>query len=214
MAVTFTSYGLFVLRTKFGLKLIKLEHIRRRIREQVMKRLIVRLEAALLLSSIILTSTACNSGGLPASNTANTAPASAGNTTAPTNAVVAHRFTADELDELFARIALYPDPLLAQIIPASTFVEQLKEAQGTLKGSTVDSQIDDQPWDVSVKSVAHYPQVLKMMTDDEDWTTSVGQAYVLQPEDVGSSIQRLRAEAMDVGNLMTTPQQEIVDNGE
>jgi hypothetical protein len=179
-----------------------------------MNRFIIQVEATLLLASIVITSTACNSTGTPANTATNSASANAVNTAAPVNATTAERFSEDELDELFARIALYPDPLIAQIIPASTFVEQLSEAQGTLKGSADDALIDNQNWDVSVKSVAHYPQVLKMMTDDQDWTTSVGQAYVMQPDDVGNSIQRLRADAMDVGNLVTTPQQEIVENGE
>lgn len=179
-----------------------------------MKRLITQVEAALLLASIIITTSACG-GGTPANTAAtNAEPANtstnATDTAAPGEAT---RFTADELDELLARVALYPDPILAQLIPASTFVDQLKEARGTLNGSTDDAQIENQPWDVSVKSVAHYPSVLNMMVENEDWTTSLGQAYVLQPEDVGASIQRLRADAMDVGNLFSGPQQEVVENG-
>jgi len=73
------------------------------------------------------------------------------------------RFSDEELDELLAPIALYPDPLLAQVVPASTFIDQLEEAQRTLGGSTDDNQIGNQNWDVSVKSVAHYPQILDRM---------------------------------------------------
>src|ERR1035438_9130009 len=74
--------------------------------------------------------------------------------------------------------------------------------------------IDAQSWDVSVKSVAHYPTVLNMMSDKLDWTTAVGQAYVSQSTDVTASIQRLRNMAHNQGNLVTTPQQEVnVDNG-
>lgn len=179
-----------------------------------MKRSIVQLETALLLACVIITSTACNSAGT--SNSASTATTNAANfsTNVDPSAPAAARFSDDELDELFARIALYPDPLLAQIIPAATFVDQLKEAQGALNGSAEDSKIDGQNWDVSVKSVAHYPPVLKMMTEDEGWTTSVGQAYVLQPDDVGKSIQRLRDQAYDAGNLITTPEQNVIETDE
>ncbi len=177
-----------------------------------MKTLMIRFETILILASILLTSIACNQGTAPANTAGTNAAANDANTATAASDVA--KFSDDELDELLARIALYPDPLLAQVIPAATFVDQLKDAQGTLNGSSDDAQIADRDWDVSVKSVAHYPGVLKMMVDDEPWTTSLGQAYVLQPEDVGTAIQRLRAQAMDVGNLETTPQQEIVENGE
>ncbi|MBC7898433.1 MAG: DUF3300 domain-containing protein [Saprospiraceae bacterium] len=175
----------------------------------------IRLEAALLAASIIITSTACGGGSAPA-NTAvsNAAPAATSSTDTAQAPVEVARFSDDELDGMLARIALFPDPLLAQIIPASTFVEQLKEAQGALGGSVDDGRIDNQSWDVSVKSVAHYPPVLKMLVDDEGWTANLGQAYVLQPEDVAKSIQRLRAEARDAGNLVSGPQMNVVEAGE
>jgi hypothetical protein len=123
-------------------------------------------------------------------------------------------FSNDELDELLAPIALYPDPLLAQVIPAATFIDQLEEAQRVLGGSSDDNLISEKTWDVSVKSVAHYPQILKMMVDKRDWTIAVGQAYVNQSTDVGAAIQRLRAEAKSAGSLVTTPQQEVISEGE
>ena len=124
-----------------------------------------------------------------------------------------NNFSDAELDELFSPIALYPDPLLAQVVPAATFVDQLEQAQRVLNGSSDDNLISQQNWDVSVKSVAHYPQVLKMMVDKSDWTTAVGQAYVNQSTDVGKSIQRLRAEAKTAGSLVTTSQQQVVVEG-
>ena len=124
-----------------------------------------------------------------------------------------NNFSDAELDELFSPIALYPDPLLAQVVPAATFVDQLEQAQRVLNGGSDDNLISQQDWDVSVKSVAHYPQVLKMMVDKHDWTTAVGQAYVNQSTDVGKSIQRLRAEAKAAGSLVTTPQQQVVVEG-
>jgi len=124
-----------------------------------------------------------------------------------------NNFSDAELDELFSPIALYPDPLLAQVVPAATFIDQLEQAQRVLNGSSDDNLIAQQDWDVSVKSVAHYPQVLKMMVDKHDWTTAVGQAYVYQSTDVGKSIQRLRAEAKSAGSLVTTSQQQVIVEG-
>jgi len=114
---------------------------------------------------------------------------------------------------MLAPIALYPDPLLAQMIPAATFFEQLEEAQRTLNGKTDDDLIANQNWEVSVKSVAHYPEVLQMMVEKQDRTIAIGQAYVTQPQDVSKSIQRLRAEAQAAGNLKTTKQQQVITEG-
>ena len=124
------------------------------------------------------------------------------------------RFSEAELDELLAPIALYPDPLLAQVVPAATFIDQLEEANRVLGGSSDDNAISGQQWDVSVKSVAHYPQILQMMVDKRDWTTALGQAYVNQSTDVGKSIQRLRAEAKEAGSLVSTPQQQVISEGQ
>lgn len=129
------------------------------------------------------------------------------------SAIVEQHFSDAELDELFSPIALYPDPLLAQVVPAATFVDQLVEAQRTLNGRPDDNAIAKYNWDVSVKSVAHYPQILQMMVEKQDWTTAVGQAYVYQSTDVGKSIQRLRAEAKAAGNLATTSQQQVITEG-
>jgi Protein of unknown function (DUF3300) len=124
------------------------------------------------------------------------------------------RYSDEELDELFAPIALYPDPLLAQVIPAATFIDELRDAQRQLGGRSDDNVIANQSWDVSVKSVAHYPQVLQRMVEKEDWTTAIGQAYVNQSTDVGKSIQRLRAEAKAAGNLVTTSQMQVISEGQ
>jgi len=124
------------------------------------------------------------------------------------------RYSDAELDELFAPIALYPDPLLAQVIPAATFIDELRDAQSQLGVRSDDNFIAEQSWDVSVKSVAHYPQVLQRMVENEDWTTAIGQAYVNQSTDVGKSIQRLRAEAKAAGNLVTTSQMQVISEGQ
>jgi hypothetical protein len=119
-------------------------------------------------------------------------------------------FTPEQLDNLLAPIALYPDPLLAQVLLAATFPDQIDEAARSLRAYS-HYDIDDGDWDVSVKAVAHYPAVLSMMADKIDWTTSIGQAYVNQSSDVMDAIQRLRRQARSFGNLVTTPQQEIVE---
>ena len=178
-----------------------------------MREQIVQIKVGLLILSLIAASISCNSNSQP-TNTAQAPSNTAANTAnqAPQQAPVqAIRFTPQELDEIMAPIALYPDPLLAQMLPAATFVDQLTEAQRTLNGRGDDSLIANQDWDVSVKSVAHYPPVLKTMTDDLDWTTTLGQAFITQPEDINRSIQRLRLQASDAGNLVTTPQQEVVE---
>ena len=117
--------------------------------------------------------------------------------------VMFQAFSEAEMDELLAPIALYPDPLLAQLLPASTFVDQIGEAQKTLNGKSDDNLIANQNWDVSVKSIAHYPSVLQMMNQKIDWTTALGQAYVTQAADVEKAIQRLRAQAKDAGTLVS-----------
>ena len=122
-------------------------------------------------------------------------------------------FSPEQLDNLLAPIALYPDPLLAQVLPAATFVDQVDEAARWMRAYNNTNAIDDQPWDVSVKAVAHYPSVLYMMSDQIDWTISLGQAYVYQSTDVMASIQRLRALAYSAGNLVTNQQQQVIVEG-
>ncbi|HXN07077.1 MAG TPA: DUF3300 domain-containing protein, partial [Nitrospiria bacterium] len=123
-------------------------------------------------------------------------------------------FSQDQLDNLLAPIALYPDPLLAQILIAATFVDQVDEAARWIRGNRNPGAIDYQPWDVSVKAVAHYPPIIQMMSDQLDWTTSVGQAYVYESSDVMTSIQRLRAQAYSLGNLISNGQQEVIVEGD
>ena len=119
--------------------------------------------------------------------------------------------SAEQMDNLLAPIALYPDPLLAQVFPSSTFVEQIDQAARWLRGNKNSSTgVDNQPWDVSVRSLAHYPQVVYMMSDKLDWTTALGQAYVNQSTEVLTSVQRLRARAKAAGYLVSTPQQVVI----
>src|SRR6185312_14017412 len=97
--------------------------------------------------------------------------------------------SAEQMDNLLAPIALYPDPLLAQVFPASTFVDQVEQAARYLRGNNNQvTGVDNQSWDVSVRSVAHYPQVVYMMSDKLDWTTALGQVYVNQSTEVLTSV--------------------------
>ena len=116
-------------------------------------------------------------------------------------------FSADDLDNLLAPIALYPDPLLAQLLPAATFVDQIIQASQWLRANNNPAGINNQPWDTSVKALAGFPDVLLKMSSNLDWTTALGQAYVSQFNDVSASIQRLRQEARTSGALVSTPQQ-------
>src|SRR5258708_6855261 len=106
-----------------------------------------------------------------------------------------------ELQELVAPIALYPDALVAQILAASTYPTQIVEAErwmqrnSKLKGEELAKQVDKQDWDPSVKAMAQFPSVLENMDKNLSWTSSLGEAYVSQPEDVTNAVQTLREEA-------------------
>ncbi|MCE0497165.1 MAG: DUF3300 domain-containing protein [Methylacidiphilales bacterium] len=118
-----------------------------------------------------------------------------------------------QLDQLLGPIALYPDPLIAEILPASTFPTQIVLADRYVTGGGDPSQFGQQPWDPTVQAMARYPTVLKWMDDNLGETTELGQAFLNQQPAVMASIQRLRAEASKLGNLQSTPQQQVTDDG-
>jgi hypothetical protein len=124
-------------------------------------------------------------------------------------------FTREELEKLLAPIALYPDPLLAQMLPASAYPVQIVQAQRWLDKNKAlvakndYSGIDNQNWDPAVKALARFPDVIKMMSADLDWATDLGDAEVNQPQDVAEVIQALRAKAEEAGTLKTTDQQTV-----
>jgi hypothetical protein len=121
--------------------------------------------------------------------------------------------SAAQLDQLLGPIALYPDPLIAEILPASTLPTQIVLADRYITGGGDPNQIGQQPWDASVQAVARYPSVLKWMDDNLNWTTQAGQAFLNQQSDVMNSIQRLRATASKLGNLQSSPQQQVIADG-
>jgi hypothetical protein len=137
----------------------------------------------------------------------------AGRAKAPTTTRVDYRsakYTQGELDQLVGPIALYPDPLLAQVLPASTFGDEIQDAAAFLRHKGGANLIDRQDWDTSVRSVAHYPTALYMMADRPDWTTALGQAYVDQPNDVMYAIQRMRGKSRNLGYLYPNDRQNVI----
>lgn len=121
------------------------------------------------------------------------------------------RRTPQELEQLLAPIALYPDALIAIILPASTAPADIVLAARTLRDNPDDrSQIEHRAWDESVKSLTNYPDVLKWMDDNLQWTKQVGEAFAVQSADVMQAVQRLRAQARANGTLVDTPQQQII----
>ena len=133
---------------------------------------------------------------------------------APPPAPEAQPHSSADLDQMLGPIALYPDPLIAQILPAATLPSEIVEADRYVSGGGDPNLIDQQPWDASVKALARYPNVLKWMDDNLAWTTALGQAFLIQQQDVMDSVQRLRAQAQALGNLQSTPQENVVaDNG-
>jgi uncharacterized membrane protein YgcG len=127
--------------------------------------------------------------------------------------------TPDQLQRLVAPIALYPDSLVAQILAASTFPEQVVEAdrwvQGhpDLTGETLGQAVDQQPWDPSVKALTAFPSVLGNMDKNLSWTSSLGDAYYNQQQEVMDAVQVMRQRAQEAGNLKTTPQQTVTTQG-
>lgn len=118
--------------------------------------------------------------------------------------------TAAELDQLLGPIALYPDALIALILPAATVPADVVLAVRYLQDANGLSQVENRAWDDSVKALTHYPEVLKWMDQNLTWTQQVGEAFRNQPDDVMTAVQRLRARAQTVGSLVDTPQQQVV----
>jgi Spy/CpxP family protein refolding chaperone len=122
----------------------------------------------------------------------------------------------EELDQVLAAIALYPDPLVSQILMASTYPLEIVQAdrwakQNTsLKGDTLTKALEAQDWDPSVKSLVNFPQVLTMMSEKLDWTQKLGDAFLEDEKKVLDTIQSLRAKAQASGNLKTTKEQTVI----
>jgi Protein of unknown function (DUF3300) len=122
--------------------------------------------------------------------------------------------TPDQIDQLLGPIALYPDPLLSLIFPAATYPQDVVAAEQWLVATPnpTEADIAAQSWDDSIKGLVHYPTVLKMMSDQIDWTQAVGAAFLNQQQDALDSIQRLRAQAQADRSLQTTQQEQVLDD--
>jgi hypothetical protein len=149
----------------------------------------------------------------------NTAPAAA--PPAPGAAAPsAKSFTQEELDQLLAPVALYPDALLAQVLMASTYpldivaADRWVKANPGLKDKALEDALQKQAWDPSVKSLAVFPQVLAMMSEKLDWTQKLGDAFLAQQADVMKTAQELRQKAVAQGSLKDSEQQKVVTTQE
>lgn len=140
---------------------------------------------------------------------------------APMPPPVAQSFEQPQLDQILAPIALYPDPLLAQILMASAYPLEVVEAgqwlqnpvNAALHGDALAAALQPVPWDPSVKSLVAFPQVLSMMSSNIQWTQEVGQAFIYAQPAVTDSIQRLRQQALVAGSLGTTPEEIVAEQG-
>lgn len=126
----------------------------------------------------------------------------------------ATQYAPEQLDQLLAPIALYPDPLIALILPASSAPADVAAAAQYLASGGGPAGIDSQNWDPSVKGLAHYPEVVKWMAANPDWMNALGAAFSVQQADVLKSVQQLRAEARAAGTLASTPQQQVDVDGD
>ena len=127
----------------------------------------------------------------------------------------APKIQSDQLDSLVAPIALYPDPLLAQTLAASTYPLELIQLQQWLlknpglKDKALADAVAKQPWDPSIQAMAGLPDVVKRLADDIQWTTDLGNAFLAQQSDVMDAVQRMRKRAYDNGNLKSGEQQQV-----
>ncbi|MEW6419916.1 MAG: DUF3300 domain-containing protein [Nitrospirota bacterium] len=128
----------------------------------------------------------------------------------------AYRFKKEELTQMLAPIALYPDSLIAQILMASTYPLEIVEAERWLrqnkglKGDALNEALKNKTWDPSVKSLCYFPDVLFAMSDKLDQTIKLGDAFLSQEDEVMATIQELRRKALEQGNLKTTKEQKVI----
>src|SRR5215831_13297383 len=138
----------------------------------------------------------------------------------PPPAIQPAQVTAEQLQQLVAPIALYPDELVAEILAASTYPTEIVEANrwlqqnSSLKGDQLASEVDKQPWDPSVKALTQFPSVLENMDKNLSWTSALGDAYFNDQQAVLAAVQVMRKRAQDAGTLKSTPQQAVTTQGQ
>ena len=128
--------------------------------------------------------------------------------------------TPDQLNDLVAPIALYPDPLLSQVLVASTYPLEVVQASQWLQknpgiaGPDLTAAAAQQNWDPSIQALVIFPDVLKRLSEDISWTTNLGNAFLAQQQDVMDAVQRMRQQAQQAGKLASTPQENVVAENE
>jgi len=129
--------------------------------------------------------------------------------------VVTPVYSAAQIDQWVAPVALYPDALLSQILMASTYPSNVIQAaqwskdNPKMQGDAAIQAVAGQPWDPSVKSLVAFPQLMSLMGENPPWVQNLGDAFLAQPKDVMDSVQRLRLLAQQTGALKSTPQQTV-----
>ncbi len=163
----------------------------------------------LYLSSVLIAAALLVTGALPRTACSQAPPAQ------PAPKADSAPIPPAQLDALVAPIALYPDPLLAQTLAASTYPLEIVQLQQWLaknpglKGDALKSAVEKQSWDPSVQGLAAMPDVVKRLSDDIKWTTDLGNAFLAQQKDVMDAVQRMRAKAQEKGNLKSNEQQVV-----
>src|SRR5262245_50442629 len=149
---------------------------------------------------------------VPQTQPAPAAPAPAAAPAAPAAAPASK----EQLEQLLAPIALYPDSLLSQVLMACTYPADVADAAKWVKahpdnkGDSAVKAVQDQPWDPSVQSLAAFPQILDMMGAQPDWVQKTGDAFLASSKDVLDAVQRLRQKAQKAGNLKSSEQQKVI----
>src|SRR5262245_2189579 len=138
----------------------------------------------------------------------------------PPPAIQPAQVTAEQLQQLVAPIALYPDELVAEVLAASTYPTEIVEAtrwlqqNSSLKGDQLASEVDKQSWDPSVKALTQFPSVLANMNKNLSWTSALGDAYFNDQQDVLNAVRVMRKRAQDAGTLKSTAQQNVTTQGQ
>ena len=172
----------------------------------------MRLRFLFVVGLVVLA--ACSRDDTPAASTA-PAPTPPPAPSTPTASPQERLFGQEELDQMVAPIALYPDPLLAQVLMASTYPGEVADAVAWSKahpdaqGDAAVRQVANQPWDASVQSLVAFPQALATLGQDPAWVQKLGDAFLAQPNEVMDAVQRLRRQAQAAGNLDSNEYQKV-----
>jgi hypothetical protein len=159
------------------------------------------------ITAVLLAICSSLAGELRAADTA-AAAAPADNPAPPPSAPA--KLSAAELEKLAMPMALYPDPLIAVMLPAAVYPLEIVEAARFVKDTNNIAKVDEKPWDDNVKEVAKIPDLIAKMDADLNWTVALGQAFLDQRKELMDTIQSLRTKASSAGTLQTTPQQIVV----